>query len=66
MVSETLHYENARFAQQLFANDTRHLKSLEDALGVKTIARDGWIRLEGEAPAVERDEIGRASCRERV
>ena len=54
MPTETLHYENARFAQQLFANDPRHLKSLEEKLGVKAVARDGWIRLDGEAAAVER------------
>ena len=54
MPTETLHYENARFAQALFANDPRHLKSLEEALGAKATARDGWIRLDGEAEAVER------------
>ncbi len=54
MATETLHYENARFAQQLFANEPRHLKSLEESFGVKAAARDGWIRLDGEAEAVER------------
>ena len=54
MPAETLHYENARFAQSLFANDPRHLKSLDAQLGVKATARDGWIRLEGEAEPVER------------
>jgi len=54
MSSETLHYENARFAQQLFGNDPRNLKALETQLGVKATARDGWIRLDGETDAVER------------
>ncbi len=54
MSSETLHYENARFAQQLFGNDPRNLKALEAQLGVKATARDGWIRLDGETDAVER------------
>ncbi|MFA6544777.1 MAG: PhoH family protein [Limisphaerales bacterium] len=54
MPSETLHYENARFAQQLFNNDPRNLKALETELGVKATARDGWIRLDGEADGVER------------
>ncbi len=53
MASETLHYENARFAQQLFGNDPRNLKALESQLGVKATARDGWIRLDGEAEGVE-------------
>ncbi len=54
MPSETLHFENARFAQQLFNNDTRNLQALEEQLEVKATARDGWIKLEGPAEAVER------------
>src|ERR1700747_1685894 len=53
MASETLHFENARFAQQLFNNDTRNLKALEEQLGVKATAREGWIKLEGSADAVQ-------------
>ncbi len=47
MPVETLHFENARIAQQLYDNDTRNLRVLEEELGVKAVARDGWIRLEG-------------------
>ena len=54
MAIETLHFENARFAQQLFNNESRNLQSLETELGVKATAREGWIRLEGEADAIER------------
>lgn len=54
MVSETLHFENARFAQQLFNNDARNLKALEEQLGVTATAREGWIKLEGPADAVQR------------
>src|SRR3974390_3459578 len=54
MATETLHFENARFAQQLFNNEPRNLQSLEAELGVKATARDGWIKLEGAAEAVER------------
>jgi phosphate starvation-inducible PhoH-like protein len=54
MVSETLHFENARLAQQLFNNDTRNLRALEEQLGVKATAREGWIKLDGSAEAVER------------
>ena len=54
MATETLHYENARFAQQLFNNEPRNLQSLETELGVKATAREGWIKLDGPADAVER------------
>jgi phosphate starvation-inducible PhoH-like protein len=53
MPTETLHFENARVAQQLFNNDSRNLQALEEALGVKAAARDGWIKLDGPAEAVE-------------
>ena len=54
MATETLHFENARLAQQLFNQEPRNLAALETELGVKATARDGWIKLDGPAPAVER------------
>jgi phosphate starvation-inducible PhoH-like protein len=54
MPTETLHFENARFAQHLYNNDTRNLAALDKQLGVKAISREGWIKLEGEAGALER------------
>jgi phosphate starvation-inducible PhoH-like protein len=54
MLTETLHFESARIAQQLFNNDPRNLQAIEDQLGVKAISREGWIKLEGEADAMER------------
>jgi phosphate starvation-inducible PhoH-like protein len=54
MPTETLHYESARFAQQLFNNDPQNLDVLEQKLGVKATARDGWIKLEGSADGIER------------
>src|ERR1035438_1674521 len=54
MATETLHFENARFAQQLFNHEPRNLQPLETELGVKATAREGWIKLEGEADAIER------------
>jgi len=54
MPTETLHFDNARLAQQLFNNDSRNLSALEHQLGVKATARDAWIKLEGEAEAVAR------------
>jgi phosphate starvation-inducible PhoH-like protein len=54
MPTETLHYENARFAQQLFNHEPRNLQAVEAELGVKATAREGWIKLEGSADAIER------------
>ncbi len=54
MPSETLHFENARVAQQLFNNDPRNLAALEQQLGVKATVRDGWIKLEGASEAIAR------------
>lgn len=54
MTTETLHFESARAALQLLGGDERNLHALERELGLKAAARDGWIRLEGEAADVER------------
>jgi phosphate starvation-inducible PhoH-like protein len=54
VATETLHFENARFAQQLFNHEPRNLQSLKTELGVKATAREGWIKLEGPADALER------------
>jgi phosphate starvation-inducible PhoH-like protein len=54
MATETLHFENARAAQQLFNHDPRNLEALQKQLGVKTTVRDGWIKLEGSTDAIER------------
>ena len=53
MPTETLHFENARVAQQLYNNDARNLAVIEEQLGVKTVSREGWITLEGEAGAID-------------
>src|SRR5690242_21767223 len=54
MASETLHFENARVAQQLYNHDPRNLAALDEQLGVKAVCREGWIKLEGEADAIDR------------
>ncbi len=54
MPTETLHFENARVAQQLFANDSHNLDALETNLGVKATSREGWIKLDGSAEDIER------------
>jgi len=54
MPTETLHFENARVAQQLFNHEPRNLQTLEAELGVKATSREGWIKLEGTADGLER------------
>ena len=54
MPVETLHFENARVAQQLFNNDPRNLQALDQQLGIKATSREGWIKLEGDADALDR------------
>src|SRR5215471_12668925 len=53
MPTETLHFENARLAQQIYNNDPRNLQAVEDQLGVKATSREGWIKLEGDEGAIE-------------
>lgn len=54
MESITLEFENARTAQALHGNDPRLLHDLEARLQVRVTSRDGWIRIEGEAPSLAR------------
>src|SRR5207302_5025701 len=52
--TRTLHFENARQLQSLYANDLKLLKSLEDSLGVKVTTREGWVKLEGEPEKLDK------------
>src|SRR5258707_10813064 len=52
--TRTLHFENARDLQSLYANDLKLLKNLEDALGVKITTREGWVKLEGEPEKIDK------------
>jgi phosphate starvation-inducible PhoH-like protein len=54
MATETLHFENARFAQQLLNNDMQNLHALEQLLGIKATTRDDWIKIEGPEEALDR------------
>jgi phosphate starvation-inducible protein PhoH and related proteins len=53
MPTETLHFENARLAQQLFNNDPRNLQLLHEQLGVNAVARENWIKLDGPHEGLE-------------
>lgn len=47
-----LEFDTPRFLHGLFANDPKNLDYMETRLGVKTVARDGWVLLSGEVAAV--------------
>ncbi len=55
-MTSTLHYDNARIAQQLFNNNPKNLQMLEARFGVKATSRDGWIKLDGGE-----DDVARAT-----
>jgi phosphate starvation-inducible PhoH-like protein len=50
----TLHFDNARIAQQLFNNNPKNLQMLEVRMSVKATNRDGWIKLDGDEADVAR------------
>ena len=54
MGSEILHFENARLAQSLYANEPKNLRLVEDLFGVRVSAREDWISIEGGPAAVEK------------
>lgn len=54
MPEQTLHFENARFVQQLINNDPANLHRLELQLSLKAVTREGWIRIEGDETNIAR------------
>src|SRR5437764_13546916 len=52
--TRTLQFESPRAVQSLYAHDLKLLKTLEDSLGVKVTTREGWVKLEGEPPQLDR------------
>jgi phosphate starvation-inducible protein PhoH and related proteins len=53
-MEQTLHLDNAREAQDLAGPGFRLLGEISRVLGARLTARDTWIRMEGEAEAIER------------
>jgi phosphate starvation-inducible PhoH-like protein len=52
--TRTLHFDNARQLQSLYANDLQLLKRMEDSLGVRVTTREGWVKLEGEPEKIDK------------
>ena len=57
MKEETIHFINAREAQEITGHDVEVLKRIESAFGVRLTARDTWLRVLGPE-----NEVGKA-CR---
>lgn len=53
MAERTIHFDNAREAQELTGPADSYLAGLEKTFGVTAVARDLWLKLEGAAAAVE-------------
>ena len=47
-----LEFDTPQFLHGLFANDPKNLSYLESAMGVKVVARDGWVVVSGDEAAV--------------
>ena len=54
--SKTLHYPNARHLSQLFCGSEENLTRVEQALGVRLVTRDDWLKIDGPAETVSRAE----------
>ncbi|MFP4283032.1 MAG: PhoH family protein [Opitutales bacterium] len=52
MSEKTLYFQNPRQLAELFVGDERNLLLLDEALGVRTVTRDDWVKVEGEPAAI--------------
>lgn len=54
MITETIHFDNAREAQDLTGSHFQLMKVIEKRLDVRLTSRDLWLKIEGEEAAVQR------------
>ncbi len=50
--SQTLEFDSPRQLSQLYCGKEAHLAEAEKALGVRLVARDDWLKIEGNEPDV--------------
>ena len=48
MAEQTFHFDNAREAQDVVGSREEYLPALESTFGVQAVARDLWLKIEGE------------------
>lgn len=53
MAEKTLHFQNPRTLTQIYCGRDENLALAEQTLDVKLVARDDWLQIEGEEPALE-------------
>ncbi|MFA5263386.1 MAG: PhoH family protein [Opitutaceae bacterium] len=56
MPSKTLFYPNPRHLSSLYAGREENLAIVENAIGVKLVTRDDWLKIEGNADAISKAE----------
>lgn len=56
MAERTIHFDNAREAQDATGQRGEHLPGLEETFGVKAVTRDLWLKIEGEASKADAAE----------
>ncbi len=52
MATETLQFDDGRELLALCGGDLKNLKQLEAALDIKTVTREGWLKIEGKPDAI--------------
>ena len=52
MAERTVHFDNAREAQDVTGSREEYLPALETSFGVKAVSRDLWLKIEGEGAPV--------------
>jgi phosphate starvation-inducible protein PhoH and related proteins len=55
-VSKTLNFQNPRLLSQLYCGNLENLAAVERTLGVKLVARDDWLSVDGTAEQVAKTE----------
>lgn len=52
LIKKTLHFESPRKARALFANNDSNLRLIEKQFNVELVARDGFLKIEGDTEGV--------------
>ncbi|MBI5395363.1 MAG: PhoH family protein [Verrucomicrobia bacterium] len=53
MASHLLQFDDPRELLSLYLDDPRNLQRVEETLGVRCVARDNWLKIEGEEKKIE-------------
>ena len=56
MPSKTLYFPNPRHLHHLYGGRDENLGLVEQALGVKLVTREEWLKVDGSADAIARTE----------